>query len=73
MEQMKKAKFSKGERVRIVCNEIQPEYVGQIGRIALVRDADVEQPVYKVHVKGKMLRLWATEECLEKVDNETKN
>lgn len=70
---MKKAKFKKGERVRIVANSIQPEYVGQIGRIAQVRDGDVEQPVYKVHVKGVMLRLWATEDCLEEVTEETKN
>lgn len=67
---MEKAKFKKGQRVLITANNVQPEYVGQIGRIAQVRDADVEQPVYKVHVKGVMLRLWATEDCLQDADNE---
>lgn len=66
---IRKAKFSKGQRVRIVINNVQPEYVGCIGRIALVRDADVEEPVYKVRVKGITLRLWATEDCLEEIDN----
>ncbi len=65
---MSKARFSKGQKVRILANEIQPEYVGQVGRIAQVRDVDTEQPVYKVRVKGVMLRLWATEDCLEEVD-----
>ena len=67
---MKHAKFKKGERVLITVNNVQPEYVGQIGRIAQVRDADVEQPVYKVHVKGVMLRLWATEDCLQAVEQQ---
>lgn len=70
---MKKAKFSKGQRVRIVVNNVQPEYVGSIGRIALVRDADVEEPVYKVRVKGITLRLWATEDCLEAIENGINN
>lgn len=67
------AKFKKGQRVRILINNVQPEYVGSIGRIALVRDADVEQPVYKVRVKGITLRLWATEDCLEAVEENNDN
>ena len=39
---MSKARFSKGQKVRILANEIQPEYVGQVGRIAQVRDVDTE-------------------------------
>lgn len=67
------AKFKKGQRVRILINNVQPEYVGSIGRIALVRDVDVEQPVYKVRVKGITLRLWATEDCLEAVEENNDN
>lgn len=64
---MKQPKYSKGQRVRIVANNVQPEYIGQIGRISQVRCLDVEQPVYKVRVKGVTLRLWATEDCLKEV------
>ena len=67
------AKFKKGQRVRILINNVQPEYVGSIGRIALVRNVDVEQPVYKVRVKGITLRLWATEDCLEAVEENNDN
>ena len=67
------AKFKKGQRVRILINNVQPEYVGSIGRIVLVRDVDVEQPVYKVRVKGITLRLWATEDCLEAVEENNDN
>lgn len=54
------AKFKVGDIVRIVSNEIQPEYVGRIGRISKVYPAYNEKAgenfVFRVNVGGKLLK-----------------
>ena len=54
------AKFKVGDIVRIVSNEIQPEYVGRIGRISKVYPAYNEKVgenfVFRVNVGGKLLK-----------------
>lgn len=53
-------KFKVGDIVRIVSNEIQPEYVGRIGRISKVYPAYSEKAgedfVFRVNVGGKLLK-----------------
>lgn len=54
------AKFKVGDIVRIVSNEIQPEYVNRIGRISKVYPAYNEKTgesfVFRVNVGGKLLK-----------------
>lgn len=54
------AKFKVGDIVRIVSNDIQPEYVGRIGRISKVYPAYNEKAgenfVFRVNVGGKLLK-----------------
>lgn len=54
------AKFKVGDIVRIVSNEIQPEYVSRIGRISKVYPAYNEKAgesfVFRVNVGGKLLK-----------------
>lgn len=54
------AKFKVGDIVRIVSNDVQPEYVGRTGRISKVYPAYSEKFgnyfVYRVNVGGKLLK-----------------
>lgn len=54
------AKFKRGDIVRIVSNEVQPQYVDKIGRISKVYPSYSEKLgnsfVYRVNVGGKLLQ-----------------
>lgn len=57
---MMEAKFNRGDIVRILSNEVQPQYVGRIGRISKVYPSYSEKLgngfVYRVNVGGKLLQ-----------------
>ena len=63
------AKFNIRDNVRILANEIQPEYVGRVGRISKVYGSYSAKmgycTVYRVNVGGKLLKGVACEDDLE--------
>lgn len=63
------AKFNRGDIVRILSNEVQPQYVGRIGRISKVYPSYNEKLgngfVYRVNVGGKLLQGVACENDIE--------
>ena len=50
-----------GQKVIIKANELQPEVVGKIGTIVYTYPNNL----YQVSVGGKILKGYATEDCLE--------
>ena len=54
------ANFNRGDIVRIVSNDVQPEYVGRTGRVSKVYPTYDEKDgncfVYRVNVGGKLLK-----------------
>ena len=60
--------FKKGDKVMIVSCEINPQYVGKIGKVECVLGTD-DNALIKVSCKGKMIPYCATEDCLKRIDN----
>lgn len=54
------AKFKVGDIVRIISNDVEPQYIGRIGRISKVYPAYNEKAgesfVFRVNVGGKLLK-----------------
>lgn len=59
--------FKKGDKVMIVSCEMNPQYVGKIGKVESVLGTD-DNALIKVSYKGNMIPDYATEDCLERVD-----
>ena len=66
------AKFKRGDIVRIVSNEVQPQCVDKIGRISKFYPSYSEKLgnsfVYRVNVGGKLLQGVACENDIELTD-----
>lgn len=63
-----KAKFKAGDKVKIVANELQPQFVNQVGIIKKAfQTTDKEQIVYRVMVGSVTLKGVAIESDLEAV------
>ena len=60
--------FKKGDKVMIVSCEMNPQYVGKIGKVECVLCTD-DNALIKVSCKGKMIPYYATEDCLKRIDN----
>ena len=67
-----KPKFKKRDNVKIVCNTIEPKYVGRIGKISKVYSAFTALGeycyVYRVSVGGRLLKGVANDDDLEPVE-----
>lgn len=64
---MAKTKFKTGDKVKIVTNDLQPQYAGKIGEVKKVyRGFDEELVVYRISVGDEVLRGVATDKDLEK-------
>ena len=67
------AKFNRGDIVRILSNDLHPQYVGRIGRISKVYPSYSEKLgnsfVYRVNVGGKLLQGVACEHDIELTNN----
>ena len=61
-------KYKVGDKVMIVSCEMNPQYVGKIGKVESVLGTD-DNVLIKVSCKGKMISDYATEDCLEKVED----
>lgn len=74
---MENLKFSVGDNVKIVSNDLQPEMVGKIGRIKKVYQSFSEDSdnnihpsyFYRVEVGGTVLKGIATNEDLKSVSH----
>ncbi len=75
---MENLKFSVGDNVKIVSNDLQPEMVGKIGRIKKVYPSFSEDSdnnihpsyFYRVEVGGTVLKGIATNEDLKSVSHQ---
>ena len=68
---MEGAKFKKGNKVRIICNELEPKYVGREGSIHRVYQSFCDkgfQYCYRVNVGGRLLKGVANESDIERIE-----
>ena len=59
--------LKKGDKVVIVSCEMNPQYVGKIGKVESVLGTD-DNALIKVSHKGKMIPDYATADCLIKME-----
>lgn len=59
--------YKKGDKVVIVSCEMNPQYVGKIGKVESVLGTD-DNALIKVSHKGKMIPDYATADCLIKME-----
>lgn len=65
---MAKSKFKAGDKVRILANELQPQFEGRAGVIKKVFQTFCEGNfLYRIEVAGETLRGMATDSDLEAV------
>lgn len=66
---MAKSKLKVGDRVKIVANELQPQYVGKEGIVKKVYESfDEESNLYRIQVGSVTLRGVAQESDIEAYD-----
>lgn len=66
---MAKSKLKVGDRVKIVTNELQPQYVGKEGIVKKVYESfDEESNLYRIQVGSVTLRGVAQESDIEAYD-----
>lgn len=66
---MAKSKLKVGDRVKIVANELQPQYVGKEGIVKKVYESfDEESNLYRIQVGNVTLRGVAQESDIEAYD-----
>ena len=61
-------KHKAGDKVMIVSCEMNPQYVGKIGKVESVLGTD-DNALIKVSYKGYMIPDYATEDCLKRIDD----
>ncbi len=68
---MKASKFKNNDRVKILSNDLQPQYRGKVGKIKKVytsfseNDTDEHESYYRVEVDGTVLKGIARDSDLE--------
>ncbi len=66
---MVKSKFKVGDKVRIVSNELQPQYVGKEGVVKKAYESFTdENAIYRIQVGGETLRGVALDSDIEAYD-----
>lgn len=60
-------KFKVGDKVMIVSCEMNPQYVGKIGKVESILGTD-DSALIKVSCNRKIIPDYATEDCLQKVE-----
>lgn len=64
---MMKTRLRAGDKVKILANELEPQYVGKTGEVKKVYCSfDEEAALYRVSVDGTVLRGVAMDKDLEK-------
>lgn len=64
---MAKTNLKAGDKVKILVNELEPQYVGKIGEVKKAYCSfDEENSIYRISVDGNVLRGVAMEKDLER-------